>query len=176
MWRVSGQKDLSLIDGAPLRILQKFNTEQEWTLKPGDMLYLPPHVAHWGIAVGDCMTYSIGFRAPSMQELATQFFTYLEDHVQVEGMYADPDLKRQKHPGKIGEEMVREITGKLQKIHWDKNDVADFLGCYLSEPKPHIVFDVPEELSQNEFNRRMKNEGICLSLKSQALFYGDHFF
>ncbi|HYD33010.1 MAG TPA: cupin domain-containing protein, partial [Methylophilaceae bacterium] len=58
LWRISEQKDLSLIADAPLRILKHFETEQEWLLGPGDMLYLPPHIAHWGIAKGDCMTYS----------------------------------------------------------------------------------------------------------------------
>src|SRR5512133_3315017 len=66
LWRVSEQTDLELIEGAPLRILKNFDTAQEWLLEAGDMLYLPPQLAHWGIAVSDgkvdCMTYSIGFR------------------------------------------------------------------------------------------------------------------
>src|SRR3990167_5380334 len=78
LWRIRSEEDLTLVDGAPLRILKNFKTEQEYLLEAGDMLYLPPHVAHWGIAVGDCITYSIGFRAPSAQELATQFLTYMQ--------------------------------------------------------------------------------------------------
>lgn len=176
LWRVSEQQDLSLVEGAPLRILQNFTTEQEWLLEPGDMLYLPPHVAHWGIAVGECMTYSVGFRAPSMQELATQFFAYLEEHLSVAGVYADPDLKLQKHPAKISKDMVARVTQKLKEIQWGERDVGDFLGCYLSEPKAHIVFDAPNNIDIAEFQQRMEQVGVGLSLKSQALFHGKSFF
>lgn len=176
LWRVSEQQDLSLVDGAPLRILKNFVTEQEWLLEPGDMLYLPPHAAHWGIAVGDCMTYSIGFRAPSMQELATQFFAYLEEHISVAGVYADPDLKLQKHPAKISQDMVARVTQALKAIQWNAADVGDFLGNYLSEPKAHIVFDTPPTMTIAKFRQRLEQAGIVLSLKSQALFYGSHFF
>src|SRR5690606_7701399 len=69
-WRISTQKDLSLHDNLPLRILRNFQAEEEYILEPGDMLYLPPHVAHDGIAMGDCMTISIGFRAPTLAVLA----------------------------------------------------------------------------------------------------------
>jgi 50S ribosomal protein L16 3-hydroxylase len=63
-WRIGKQKDLTLVEGAPLKILQNFEPEEEFVLEPGDMLYLPPRYAHDGVAEGECMTYSIGFRAP----------------------------------------------------------------------------------------------------------------
>ena len=49
-----------------LSLLADFEVTQEFILGPGDMLYIPPGVAHWGIAEGECITYSLGFRAPSM--------------------------------------------------------------------------------------------------------------
>jgi 50S ribosomal protein L16 3-hydroxylase len=172
LWRVSEQKDLSLIENAPLRILRHFNTEQEWLLEPGDMLYLPPHMAHWGIAVGDCMTYSIGFRAPAAQELAVNFLAYLQEHLHLTDMYADPDLKLQKHPAKISTAMVKQVTEMLNKVRWQKGDVARFLGSYLSEPKTHVLFDQPRRLSLSTFERRLHQHGIGLSLQSSMLFHG----
>jgi len=94
-WQISTQDDRELIPDAPLRILQRFNVEQEWVLAPGDMLYLPPQCGHNGIAEDDCMTYSIGFRTPWYQELAEQFLVYLQDRIEIDGTYADPDLKTQ---------------------------------------------------------------------------------
>lgn len=55
-WRISAQTDLTLQDGLPLKILQHFEADEEWVLEPGDMLYLPPHIAHDGVALGECMT------------------------------------------------------------------------------------------------------------------------
>ena len=110
LWRISEQTDLTLVEGAPLRILKHFDTQQEWTLSAGDMLYLPPHLAHWGVAVGDCMTYSIGFRAPSAEELAGEFLNYLQEKRDFKGRYADPDLKLQTHPAEISSEMVNHVA------------------------------------------------------------------
>jgi 50S ribosomal protein L16 3-hydroxylase len=68
-WKIGAQQDLSLVEGMPLKILSNFKPEEEFVLEPGDMLYLPPQYAHDGVAIGECMTYSVGFRAPAFQEL-----------------------------------------------------------------------------------------------------------
>ena len=176
LWRISEQEDLSLVEGAPLRILQNFKTEQEFTLSAGDMLYLPPHVAHWGIAIGDCMTYSIGFRAPSAQELAGEFLNYLQEHRTFSGMYADPDLAVQAHPAEIGQGMVRQVSSILDELKWNDKDVADFLGLYLTEPKSHLVFDTPKNITLQAFEKRMKSHGLQLSFKSQLLMVNNSYY
>lgn len=169
-WQISQQKDRSLVAGAPHKVLQNFNVEQEWVLEPGDMLYLPPHCAHNGIAEDDCMTYSIGFRTPSYQELAEQFLVYLQDSICVEGMYADPDLTVQAHPSELGADMLQQVEHAIGKIKWDKRDIAEFLGSYLSEPKPHIFFDAPAKpLPLARFEQALRQRGIALDLKTQML-------
>jgi 50S ribosomal protein L16 3-hydroxylase len=176
-WQISAQADRSLIEGAPLRILRDFKVEQEWVLEPGDMLYLPPHYAHNGIAEDDCMTYSIGFRAPAYQELAEQFLVYLQDRIAVDGMYADPDLKTQKHPSEISAAMLQQAEQAIKQVRWDKEDIANFLGCYLSEPKPHIFFDAPERpLSMAKFRLAIKKHGVKLALQSQMLCHAGWIF
>jgi 50S ribosomal protein L16 3-hydroxylase len=176
-WQISTQSDQTLIEGAPLRILKDFKIEQEWLLAPGDMLYLPPHCAHNGIAEDDCMTYSIGFRTPAYQELAEQFLVYLQDRICVEGMYADPELKTQAHPSEISSDMLDQVESAIKQVRWDKEDIANFLGCYLSEPKPHIFFDSPEsELSQSKFKKQIKINGLELDLKSQMLCHAGSIF
>jgi 50S ribosomal protein L16 3-hydroxylase len=185
LWRVSEQSDLELIEGAPLRILKNFDTAQEWLLEAGDMLYLPPQLAHWGIAVSDgkvdCMTYSIGFRAPKNQELATEFLGYMQDKLNQEqltiaGMYEDSDLSLQEHTAEISASMVTKVAEILKKIQWSNNDVADFLGSYLSEPKPDVVFDANKKTSLSNFNKNLAKYGITLDLKSQMLFTGNTFY
>lgn len=176
-WQISTQADRTLIEGAPLRILKDFKVEQEWVLAPGDMLYLPPQCAHNGIAEDDCMTYSIGFRTPAYQELAEQFLVYLQDRICVEGNYADPDLKTQKHPSEISPEMLNQVEQAIKQVRWDRGDIANFLGCYLSEPKPHIFFDAPEtELSLKKFEKAIQKTGLALNLKSQMLCHDRSIF
>ncbi|RFC35069.1 MAG: 50S ribosomal protein L16 3-hydroxylase [Candidatus Nitrotoga sp. SPKER] len=169
-WQISAQQDHTLVDDAPLRILKRFQMEQEWVLAPGDMLYLPPHYAHNGIAENDCMTYSIGFRTPTYQELAEQFLVYLQDRVCLDGMYADPDLTIQRHPSEIGTDMLNQVTQIIRRIKWTKRDIANFLGSYLSDPKSHIFFDPPTKaLSRDRFERAIKKYGVAMALKTQML-------
>jgi len=176
-WQISEKTDRTLIEGAPLRILQNFTVEHEWVLEPGDMLYLPPHWAHNGIAEDECMTYSIGFRTPSYQELGEQFLVYLQDNLCLDGMYADPDLKAQAHPSEISTDMLKQVGQAIKQIKWGESEIASFLGSYLSEPKPHIFFDPPEKpWPLKRFQQAVQKSGLTLDLKTQVLCHGNTVF
>jgi 50S ribosomal protein L16 3-hydroxylase len=190
LWRISEQTDLSLVEGAPLRILQNFDTAQEWLVEAGDLLYLPPHLAHWGIAVSDgamdCMTYSIGFRAPKNRELATEFLGFMQDKLNqdkfvsdgdlLNKIYQDADLTLQNHAAEIGSKMIATVSENLRAIQWSEQLVAEFLGTYLSEPKPNVVFDANKKISLRVFGEKLMKIGIALDLKSLMLFSDNHFF
>ncbi len=181
-WKISTQNDLSLVEGAPLRILKQFETEQEWTLKAGDMLYLPPQIAHWGVAMSDdCMTYSIGFRAPKTQELMHEFLSYLQDNVNADGLsvdslYRDPNLSLQNHPAEISQDMIKQVSATLQTMTWDNHHIADFLGKYLTEPKPDVVFEAPRKISLATLSQQLSTKSLYLDLKSQMLFSHNQFY
>lgn len=176
-WRIGAQTDRTLVEGAPLRILKNFAPTEDWILEPGDMLYLPPHWAHDGIAVGECMTCSIGFRTPTGAELGHQFLGYLQDQLCLTEVYADPDLAPPEHSAEIGTAMVDQVAGMLDKIRWDRAQVADFLGRYLTEPKARVFFDPPEEpVSRRAFGVALKNRGFRLDARSILLFQGERFY
>ena len=176
-WQIGAQTDLNLVDDAPLKILCQFKPDQEWLLGPGDILYLPPHYAHHGVAEDICTTYSIGFRAPSAQELAHAFLEYLQDTLHIDGQYADPDLRVQPHPAEISRAMLKQIGTMLGRIRWNASDIAQFAGRYLSDPKPHVFFDAPEQdLSLARFTHLARQHGVALDLKSRMLFIGQDFF
>ncbi len=170
-WKISGQDDIELVDGAPIKILKHFREDEEFVVEHGDLLYLPPKYAHYGVAQEPGMTYSIGFRAPSVQELATQFLIHLQDTVCLDGMYADPDLQPQAEPALIGEAMIDQVTDMLKRIEWNRDTVADFLGRYLTEPKAQVFYESPDdELDEDEFAEMARARGLVLDLKSQILF------
>ncbi|MFZ6817630.1 JmjC domain-containing protein [Undibacterium sp. Ji22W] len=176
-WQISAQKDLSLIEGMPLKILRNFKCEQEFILEPGDMLYLPPHYAHDGVALGECMTYSIGFRSPSYQELGEGFLQFMTDTIQLPGRYADPELEVSKHPAEISNAMSEKIIAELMKIRLDKEDMAIFIGEYLTEPKASVFFESPEKLlTPKKFTQTAIKSGVRLALKTQMLYQAKHIF
>jgi 50S ribosomal protein L16 3-hydroxylase len=175
-WQVARTSDLELVDDAPLKILRRFEPQAQCVLAPGDMLYLPPGWAHDGVALDECCTYSIGFRAPSHREIVSEFLAYLEDRADPEGMYSDPDLRATLHPGRIDGRMLRQIESVLDRLHWRRSDVADFLGRFLSTPKPHVRFEAPPPRSLASFSRVARKHGLRLAPATRLLYRGRRAF
>ena len=176
-WRVSRQRDLALQPGWPLKILKRFRPQHAWVLSAGDMLYLPPQIAHEGTAVDACTTYSIGFRAPAAHELATAFLDWLRDRIAVDGRYADLGLAASREPARIGVTLQRYATATLSRIRWNERDAARFLGSYLTEPKSIVRFEPPPRpLSRASFNREAKRRGVRLDTRTQLLYDERHLF
>ena len=175
-WRISSQRDLSLVDDAPLKILRDFRATREWILDPGDMLYLPPRCAHDGIAIEACITYSIGFRAPSAQDLCSRFYDFLQDRLDAPECYADPDLQPTRRPARIDGRITRGLLQLLRHARWTRADLLRFIGEDLSSPKPHVVFAPPRRpLPLAAFRRSIAQRGLRLDARS-ILLYDDRAF
>ena len=171
-WQVSAQRDLALVEAAPLKILRRFRPQREWTLAAGDLLYLPPCYAHHGVAIGECITWSVGMRAPGRQEMAARFLDFLHDHLQLDGGYRDPGLKPQRHPAAIGRTMLREVRAMVKSIRWRDTDIARCLGEYLTEPRANVVFGHAHRMPAARFARAAAARGLRLDPKSRMLFSG----
>jgi 50S ribosomal protein L16 3-hydroxylase len=148
-WRIGRLPHPELQPDVPLKILTNFEPEQEWLLEPGDMLYLPPRWAHDGIAEGECMTCSIGFRSAGADELARELLQRaLEaDESESDGrIYRDPGQSATPTPAAIP--VALRDFGRKSLAHWLQTqggfEVA--LGEVLSEPKPGVWFDGGAEL------------------------------
>ncbi len=129
------------VAGTPLNILAEFEAEQEWILQPGDMLYLPPNVAHYGVALDDCMTYSIGFRAPSHAEMLS---AWVDDHVtrlKDSQRYTDPDLVLQEHPGEITATALQRVQAILQEQVSNREQNHRWFGRFITEPAAHLAYE-----------------------------------
>ncbi len=176
-WRISGQKDLRMIEGLALKILSHFTPEQEWVLAPGDMLYLPPMYCHEGIALNECMTYSVGFRAHTYQELGEGFLTYLADEMVWQGRYADPELKATQTPAKLEDRLIDKVQTALAKRQAAPEDLEIFLGEYLSEPKACVSFESPKKLyPRNQFDSAAGKMGLGFAMGTRMLYRKGLFF
>ncbi len=176
-WRISRQEDLAFVPGLDLRILERFVAEEEWVLEAGDMLYLPPGVAHDGVAETECLTWSVGFRAPSDRELVASFLDFLHEKLEPEGQYADAGAAPARHPGEVPGEMVAHFERALGAVRWTSADVREFAGRFLSEPKAHVRFEPPRRpLSRRQFAERGARRGLALDARARLLFSGTMFF
>lgn len=170
-WRIGRQKDLSLQPDVPLKVLAHFEPEQEFVLEPGDMLYLPPKYAHDGVAQGECMTYSIGFRAPDRAELAREVLQRLAEDVydtMDTGLYQDRQQTAVAQTGAIPEPMFTFAQQALQAALKDPHAVARAVGEYLSEPKANVWFDGGDD--------ELPEGGVRLDRKTRMLYDEKHVF
>jgi 50S ribosomal protein L16 3-hydroxylase len=171
-WRISTQADREVDPDAAIRVLADFRAEEEWVLEPGDMLYLPPHVAHFGTADrGPCSTYSIGFLAPTQQDLVGGFLSYLaavlSEAADPAAIYTDPDLRLPRDPLEVDDAMLAKVGRLVGGIGWDDALLAEFLGCFLTRPKPRYRFHPPARpLSEEGVARRRR---LALALPTRAL-------
>ncbi len=175
-WRISQQRDLTLDPTQPMKILSHFEAEQEWILEPGDMLYLPPHVAHDGVALGECITCSIGFRAPGERELTAQFLHAMAERIereddQRERRYKDPDQEAVAHPAALPARLVDATQRLIDAVKWRPSDISSFLASYLTEPKATVFFDPPyRPIKRDVFVKRMMARGLRLDGRTQMLY------
>ncbi len=136
-WRIGTEpvETEEIVPDLDVRILADFEPDEEFVLGPGDMLYLPPRVAHHGIATDDeCMTYSVGFRAPRHQALVGNFLQHAVEQLDPNARYSDPDLSPVDHPGAIHEAARAKVHRLLRGLVEDADSIDRWLGQYLTQP------------------------------------------
>lgn len=154
-------EDNDLIPNIDLRILREFDPDQDWVLKPGDMLYLPPGIPHHGVAQDRCMTISVGFRAPSHGELVTSVLDYLVDEELEEQRYADPDLKTQEHPGEIAPQARHRVRDILRRaLQPSDEDLDRFFGRFITDRRVDLMplYPEPANLSPADFQQELQEQ------------------
>lgn len=182
-WQISARRDLALKPGMPLKILQRFRPDQEWVLEEGDMLYLPPSFAHNGVAESDdCVTWSIGFRSPSKQELLDAWLDDLRDRLKIDGRYADKNrtATAQHSHAAIDPSLQAAVSATITAALMPAiklNQLIAFAGRFLSQPKSHVTFNPPPAVkSVTTFKRKAESRGIDLDLRTRMLYDRRNFY
>ncbi len=171
-WRLARSRPFALVADAPLKLIAGFRADDEVVLEPGDLLYLPPDWGHDGVALEPCFTCSVGFRAPRGAELAAAFLDHLHERGLPDAVYRDPGLSPAARPAQIGRGLAEFAEAQLSRIRWSRADVADFIGRFLSMPKPNVVF----QPSKRRYSRGISNTTARLDPKTQLLYRGMRFF
>ncbi len=199
-WKIGQQKDLTLQQGVPLKVLQNFEPDEEFVLEAGDMLYLPPRYAHDGVAEAslgadgkniDCMTYSIGFRAPGQTELAAELLHRLaemsEEGGETDGpekgaqagraprRYRDRGQKATANPAAIPAGLADFATQAVLDALKDPLSLACALGEYLSEPKPSVWFDETVD-AWDGAALKAGAAGLALDARTRMMYDDQHVF
>ena len=131
-WRLGQRCDShsTLRNDTAMKILTQFDQQEDYLLEPGDMLYIPPNLAHWGTAEGACMTYSMGFRAPSHSELLLDLSEEVASHLTSDQRYSDSGLTQAAHPGAISPDAVERVRKIVSELMADPTHIAQWLASY----------------------------------------------
>ncbi len=176
-WRVGRVADKRLLDGAPLKILHHFEPQHDWLLEQGDMLYLPPGWGHDGVAEGECMTASVGFRAPSAEGLVRELLQRLAeiDDADTDAgdapprrLYRDPQQPATAQPAAVPPALQGFAADALQRVLNEPGLLARALGEVLSEPKAQVCFSAGAALAAGQ--------GVCVDARTRMLYDEAHVF
>lgn len=143
-WQISTQpvaEDNQVAD-IDLKIQKDFTAEQEWLLEPGDLIYIPPGVTHYGVATDDCLSFSIGFRAATHTEMLTDFIDYISHDLPKDKTYKDNKLKPQEHSNEITNDAIDNIRETLKEyLNPNHPALAQWFGRFVSDTKTELVFE-----------------------------------
>lgn len=154
-WQIARSFDPELLDNCPLNVLRTFTAEQEWVLEAGDMLYLPPNVAHHGLALESGMTWSIGSRAPSGADLLQGLGEWLAFTDDEGGRYADPDLQPAVRPGEIDRESLRALKQFMRSRIDENKGLDEFLAGFLSRfRQAHEPAPPPQQVTRTQIQKK----------------------
>lgn len=164
IWKIGQTCDeqTPMLENTELALLQQLETQQEWIAEPGDILYIPPRIAHYGIASGESLTYSVGFRAPGIGDLVSDFGHFVADKGNASQRYQDPELSLQSSPGEITRETLKKVKKLILGQLENEQHLSEWFGQFITQPKHDEPAIVPEqELSESQLI------ALCQSNKSE---------
>jgi 50S ribosomal protein L16 3-hydroxylase len=168
-WRIGRERNPEFERNSALKVLKRFVPDDEHVLEPGDMLYLPPGWAHEGTAEGaECMTYSIGFRAPRAGDLAVEIAERLGDGYEDDLMYRDRKLAATERPARIAPTLLTFAAAALARLIEQPGGVARALGESLTEPKPNVSYPEPEQ--------KWRLGGVVLDRRTRMMYDAHYVF
>ncbi|WP_237045243.1 cupin domain-containing protein [Aquipseudomonas alcaligenes] len=173
-WKIGQmcEADSKLLTHADLRILAEFEQTDEWVLEPGDMLYLPPRLAHYGIAEDDCMTYSVGFRAPSAAEVLTHFTDFLAQFLPDEERYSDAGMAPISDPHQIQQEALDRLKALLTEHMSDERLLLTWFGQFMTEPRYPELVSGPE-IEEADFLAALEDGAVLVRNPSARLAWSE---
>ena len=149
-WSISNTEETSaILDDIDIRILKSFTAEMEWTLNPGDMLYLPPNLAHHGVAVDECITCSIGFRSPTVHTLISEYAESIAITLPEDSRYTDENISQQDHPAEITQESINRVKQILiDNLQINDDFIQKWFGEHITESNSTIQISRPNNTEE----------------------------
>ena len=161
------------VKDVPVKILKEMKVDDEWTLNPGDMLYLPPTFAHNGVALNDCMTFSVGFRAPSESDILMGFSEFMAQQLNSEKRYTDPYIKNASmQPALIDEQAIKRISQIVRDNLSKKGALEQWIAEFMTESKYEGLHEpLEDELDWEDLEPLLNQDGTITQNETSRWAY-----
>jgi len=162
-WQINMQPvtEDNQVKETPLRIQKHFEPEEEWIIEPGDMLYLPPGVSHYGVSLGESLSYSIGFRATSHADIVNEFIGYITQNLSPQLTYKDADQLIQQHSNEIKQDALERVSEIFKEyLRPDHPELQRWFGCFVSDTKTDVLTAPEQEINSIEELKELTSTGI----------------
>ena len=163
-WRLGGRVDSesALRSDTNLKILSQFDTQEDWIVEPGDILYIPPNIAHYGQAIGTSITYSVGFRTPSVAELLDDVSNELIESLREDERYVDTDPQRPARVGEIASAVNEQVLALLHQRLLDTTLISRSFGKYMTQAKYPDLVETPAPLTASTLGELLKDGALLV--------------
>jgi 50S ribosomal protein L16 3-hydroxylase len=160
-WQIATEFDPLWQPGCELNVLASFTPETEWEVEPGDILYLPPGIAHHGVALETGMTWSIGLRAPSQADLLQALGEWLAEHENEGVRYQDGLLVSNPRPGEISAQAIEQLYALLQQPQGQASKLHSFFASFLTRYRLAQQPAAPDHtMDETELAARLENSAV----------------
>lgn len=182
-WRVGAAplsaQDEVLIDDLDVTVIdteasEGFEWGSEYHVEPGDLLYLPPRWAHEGVALTDCLTLSVGFRAPSHQDLLAAVLERALVELPADAFYTDPPLAPTTAPGHIDAQALAQVRATLTTLLTDEDALAETFGRLVTERRRFVEDDESNWIEADEAIEQLQNGASLARTPGARMAYVDH--
>ena len=163
--------DTDYVAGQPLKLLPDIEVNFDEILAPGDLLYVPPGLAHYGVAEDDCLTYSFGFRMPNVTEMMDRISDKFSDNQLLKNPLTDVLRNQQNAIGQITQHELDYLKEKLLAQLQNSTVLDDAIMSLMSEPKYPDNVPEAEEVGTGDLEEALEQGYLLMLEPASRLLY-----
>ncbi|WP_044100068.1 cupin domain-containing protein [Acinetobacter pittii] len=172
-WQLGQMCDANtaFVPNQPLKLLPEIDVQFDEVLAPGDLLYVPPGMAHYGVAEDDCLTFSFGFRMPNVAGMMERISDQFSANTLLQNPVVDIARKQMSQIGEINSTELSYLKDLVLAQLQDSTALDAAIMSYMSEPKYPDNIPEPDEIEAYDL-QEILHEGyeVLLEPASRLLY------
>ncbi len=163
--------ETDFVAGQPLKLLADMDIHFDEVLAPGDLLYVPPGLSHYGVAEDDCLTFSFGFRMPNVSDMMDRVGDKFSENEVLRNPLVDIIRDQMSAVGEVTNNELEYLKEKIMEQLQNSNVLEDAIMTLMSEPKYPENIPEAEEIGSGDLEEALE-EGykLCLEPSSRLLY------